>query len=100
MIDNGRRTCHNHFTSLDETIYTVSVDFVPAAVRQPRLGTDDLPDAYRGLPVILSPSPLLRGGGLGPAPGVALYHPLGCGIWAQVSRGQFQPFPPIGCCSS
>lgn len=72
MIDNARRTRHNFFTSMDETIYTVSIDIVPAAIRQLsermgfsdpeqwstdcpwlhfRLGTDDLPDAYRGLPV-------------------------------------------------
>eukprot|EP00435_Cladocopium_sp_Y103_P008552 s4807_g2.t1 len=72
MIDNARRTQHNAHTSLPETIFTVNIDFVaavaaslcrrlqasPAAqldVEHPwfrmRLGTDDLPDAYRGLPV-------------------------------------------------
>ena len=72
MIDNGRRTQHNAHTSMQETIFTVSIDFVaavaaalckrlavqtsPGALQFPswlrlRLGTDDLPDAYRGLPV-------------------------------------------------
>ena len=71
MIDNARRTEHNAYTSLSETIFTVSIDFVasvaaalcrrlgdqagpPEEVFQwlrLRLGTDDLPDAYRGLPV-------------------------------------------------
>eukprot|EP00435_Cladocopium_sp_Y103_P067262 s583_g29.t1 len=73
MIDNARRTEHNSHTSMSETIFTVSVDFVASVASslarrllhlhpdQPletldwfrmRLGTDDLPDAYRGLPVL------------------------------------------------
>ena len=70
MIDNARKTAHNSHTAMAETIFTVSVDFVSAVAamlgrRLPppasslgaldwlrlRLGTDDLPDAYRGLPV-------------------------------------------------
>ena len=70
MIDNGRRTHHNAHTSMQETIFTVSIDFVAAVAAslckrltthapsgnvpdwlRLRLGTDDLPDAYRGLPV-------------------------------------------------
>ena len=72
MIDNGRRTQHNAHTSMHETIFTVSIDFVAAVAASMcrrlavqtspgppqfpswfriRLGTDDLPDAYRGLPV-------------------------------------------------
>ena len=56
-IDNGRRSKHNDFTVLDETITTVNVDFVApigamlfnelGAALHPwihmRLGTDDLP---------------------------------------------------------
>ena len=64
-MDNGRKSEHNDFTVLDETITTVNVDFVasigamlfaelgavlPSWI-QMRLGTDDLPDAYRGLAV-------------------------------------------------
>ena len=73
MIDNARKTLHNEFTTMFETIFTVSVDFIPAVIKQLarrmgascpqawgeqcpwlhfRLGTDDLPDAYRGLPVL------------------------------------------------
>eukprot|EP00435_Cladocopium_sp_Y103_P000858 s5581_g1.t1 len=73
MIDNARRTEHNQHTAMTETIFTVSIDFVasvasslvrrlypdrrdlraqPHAWLRFRLGTDDLPDAYRGLPVL------------------------------------------------
>ena len=66
VIDNARKSGHNSVTTLFETIHTVSVDFVASVaamlatqVCQPstpewlslRIGTDDLPDAYRGLPV-------------------------------------------------
>ena len=72
VIDNARRTLHNSSTAMPETIYTVHLDFIPAVIKQLaqrlqvvdpaewaeshpwahfRLGTDDLPDAYRGLPV-------------------------------------------------
>ena len=67
-IDNARKSGHNHHTTMPETISTVNVDFVAALARMVdsafaldrlpppcwldlRLGTDDLPDAYRGLPV-------------------------------------------------
>ena len=69
-IDNARKTGHNRVTGLWETITTVSPDCVAAfgrmvsqqfALTLPpwethswmdmRIGTDDLPDAYRGLPV-------------------------------------------------
>jgi len=69
-IDNCRRTGHNAATTLHETITTVNVDAIasfgrmvcdilglnapPADTHQwldLRIGTDDLPDAYRGLPV-------------------------------------------------
>eukprot|EP00435_Cladocopium_sp_Y103_P006376 s317_g2.t1 len=70
VIDNGRKSGHNRMTQMQETITTVNVDFVattaqmvfhtlassgspPAALPwlALRLGTDDLPDAYRGLAV-------------------------------------------------
>ena len=71
VIDNAKKSGHNAHTTMSETITTVNVDFVASAARmvstalfghQPvpeeippwlgmRLGTDDLPDAYRGLPV-------------------------------------------------
>ena len=71
LIDNARKTGHNLHTELSETITTTSVDFIASTARmvatsllpgdslpqEPpqwlslRVGTDDLPDAYRGLPV-------------------------------------------------
>ena len=68
VIDNARKSGHNRHTSMQETISTVNVDFVASVARMVntalethwsdppdwldlRLGTDDLPDAYRGLPV-------------------------------------------------
>lgn len=71
VIDNARRAGHNRHTLLGETICTTSVDFIASVARmtskalvgdavcvpesldwlQLRIGTDDLPDAYRGLPV-------------------------------------------------
>eukprot|EP00435_Cladocopium_sp_Y103_P028233 s1719_g7.t1 len=71
VIDNGRKSGHNQVTQMQETITTVNVDFIATAAQmvyhrlfvdqdpdaEPhpwlrlRLGTDDLPDAYRGLAV-------------------------------------------------
>ena len=70
VIDNARRTGHNSHTTMLETITTVNIDCIPAFARmvceklaipdcpqehyswlQLRVATDDLPDAYRGLPV-------------------------------------------------
>ena len=72
VIDNARKTGHNEHTNMLETIDTVSVDFVASCAHDAllglfpncndlvppscdwllmRLGTDDLPDAYRGHPV-------------------------------------------------
>ena len=71
VIDNARKSGHNQHTTMNETITTVNVDFVACVGRMLatalfghgplppdvpswlglRLGTDDLPDAYRGLPV-------------------------------------------------
>ena len=69
-IDNARKTGHNQVTCLWETITTVAPDVVASMARMVadafqlttspwethpwltvRIGTDDLPDAYRGLPV-------------------------------------------------
>ena len=71
VIDNAKKTLHNFNTSMMETITTVNVDFIATVIQQLlismgikapddtnqfpwlelRVGTDDLPDAYRGLPV-------------------------------------------------
>ena len=72
VIDNARKTSHNAATAMSETIHTVHIDFVASVLtdlsgllglRSPpfdvpglewlhaRIGTDDLPDAYRQLPV-------------------------------------------------
>ena len=71
VIDNCRKTQHNGVTHMEETIHCVTIDFVASVLRSiamaldvkdtqhwadhpwflPRLGTEDLPDAYRGLPV-------------------------------------------------
>ena len=70
MIDNARRTGHNACTLLHETITTVNVDCIASFARMVcdalrvekspchqypwlclKIGTDDLADAYRGLPV-------------------------------------------------
>lgn len=71
VIDNGRKSGHNRVTHMHETITTVNVDFIAtvaqmlhrrlSCLESPdmeqfpwlglRLGTDDLPDAYRGLAV-------------------------------------------------
>ena len=75
VIDNARKTSHNAATVMSETIHTVHIDFIASVLAdlssrlglgtppwevpglewlQARIGTDDLPDAYRQLPV--SPS--------------------------------------------
>ena len=70
MIDNARKTGHNACTILHETITTVNVDCIASFARMVcdslqaekapaadlpwmclKIGTDDLADAYRGLPV-------------------------------------------------
>ena len=72
-IDDAKRTLHNSHSELLETIYTITVDWVPEAAAilrrallrhwrhvigehypdwmQAELATVDLPDAYRGCPV-------------------------------------------------
>ena len=72
IIDNARKTQHNAATGMHETIWTINVDFIATCVKQLatrmgyedpdhwstdhpwlqfRIGTDDLPNAYRGLAV-------------------------------------------------
>ncbi|CAK0868326.1 unnamed protein product, partial [Prorocentrum cordatum] len=70
LIDDCKRGGQNQWSALAETIYTIGVDTVPAMVcllvhrarkHYPdeglpewfhlRLGTDDLPDAFRGCPI-------------------------------------------------
>lgn len=63
-IDDARKSGHNSATCLHETIHTVHLDFIAAVAGMVdralpckpswfgcRVGTDDLPEAYRGLPV-------------------------------------------------
>ena len=66
-IDDARRGQHNEVTDMEETIFTISADWVPEAldtflsqwnrvrpgseIPEFELATDDLPDAYRGCPV-------------------------------------------------
>ena len=79
VIDNCRKTQRNLHTNLCETITTVHLDFIACVAGQlwralslvpdsdglagdypwlrMRLGTDDLPDAYRGLPVLPAHQP-------------------------------------------
>lgn len=73
VIDNCHKTLHNMHTAMRETITTVHLDFIAAVGAQflrvlqvhgapssegsfswlrCRVGADDLPDAYRGLPVL------------------------------------------------
>ena len=61
VIDDARRSGHNHATMMEETIFSISVDFIPATLKclqqvchdqgnelpEMELSTDDLPDAYR-----------------------------------------------------
>ncbi|CAK0807283.1 unnamed protein product, partial [Prorocentrum cordatum] len=76
LIDNGHRGRQNEFAAVAETIYTIGIDTVPSVAAllvksvqaearragRPELpfpewfrldmGTDDLPDAFRGCPVL------------------------------------------------
>ena len=70
VCDNACKTHHNVLACLEETIWTSSVDFILSVIRDAmtvvcpcdlppewmrfRVGTEDLPDAYRGLPVCMS----------------------------------------------
>ena len=68
LIDDGRRGGQNDWSAMSETIYTIGLDLVPALAHslahktmetygklppwfQLQLGTDDLPDAFRGCPI-------------------------------------------------
>ena len=70
LIDDGRRGGQNQWSALEETIFTIGIDTVPSIVKllvdrvraqhpgpdlpdwfQLQLGTDDLPDAFRGCPI-------------------------------------------------
>ena len=119
-IDDGRRGKQNSFSSLAETIYTISVDVVPAwaacvvrACQQEGkagaspdelpdwlhldIGTEDLPDAFRGCPLLPEHQPAVV---------VAIWHPhkaawrfgvmLGCPIWSRIGGGNVQPLPHLG----
>ena len=70
LIDDGKRGGQNQWATLEETIYTIGIDTVPAMIKMLidktaklydgmglpewfhlQLGTDDLPDAFRGCPI-------------------------------------------------
>ena len=117
VIDNARRTGHNAHTELAETIWTVSVDCIASFASMVvqrfkldqlphgdhfdwlslRIGTDDLPDAYRGLPVADQHLPFSI---------VAIYVPevgwrfisLWFGLWSGECRCPLQPLSTGGHC--
>ena len=89
VIDNRRKTLHNLHTSMHETIAKVHLDFIASMGAQLlralghfsgdsqsmnhawlrlRVGTDDLPNPYRGLPVLPARRPFSV---------VAIYTPEG-----------------------
>ena len=116
MIDNARKTLHNSCTSLHETISTTNIDFVAnvasdilrafqlksSPLDDPdlgwldlRVGTDDLPDAYRALPV----APAHQAASVIAIfiPGRLGLHPfMGFGVWFGVSSSCLQQVPPAG----
>ena len=68
LIDDGKRGGQNNWSAMHETIYTIGLDLVPTLAHhlvqqcketygdlpgwfQLQLGTDDLPDAFRGCPI-------------------------------------------------
>ena len=116
VIDNAKKTGHNAVTEMCETITTTSVDFISAVTQdflqqlgissleelhrypwfQPPVGTDDLPDAYRGLPV----APAQQGFSI-----IAICHPLqgwqflelwGLAFGLQSAVTHFNRFPLLG----
>ena len=95
---------------MSETIFTVSIDFVASVAAslgrrlcdhaedpyqaipwlRLRIGTDDLPDAYRGLPVLPAQPAFLCGGPfLYPNVGLALYFCYG--VWHSALKAPLWP---------
>lgn len=103
VIDNARKSLHNTHTELFETIHTVSVDFVAAVASmishrsadedefpewiQLRLGTDDLPDAYRGVPVNDAHQRFSVVAGICSPTWVEIYYTFWSGIWVGICSG-------------
>ena len=118
VIDNGRKSGHNSHTEMQETITTVSVDFIATTARMiseslgldphspespetplwlaMRLGTDDLPDAYRGLPVATEHLPFSTVAIFDPSCGwrFTILYGLAYGLEAAVVA--FNRFPQLG----
>ena len=121
VIDNARKTGHNASTSLAETISTVHIDFVAAVARQTwqaleraqvsphssqsdwlrmRLGTDDLPDAYRGLPVAPGHQPFSIIAVHDAARGWLFTELYGLAYGLESAVVQFNRFPLLGVAAS
>ncbi len=116
VIDNCRKTHHNGVTQMEETIHCVSVDFVAATIRsiaqelqvwdpadwacfpwiQPRLGTEDLPDAYRGLPVTDEHLPYSVVGIFDPAKGWCFTQLWGLAYGLESAVVSFNRVPMLG----
>eukprot|EP00435_Cladocopium_sp_Y103_P025373 s2946_g6.t1 len=114
-IDNCRRTGHNAATTLYETITTVNVDAIatfsrmvcdalelatPPEDRFPwldlRIGTDDLPDAYRGLPVAHDQMPYSYVAIHVPAAGWRFTPMYGLAYGLESAVVSFNRFPQLG----
>lgn len=117
VIDNCKRTEHNRHTAMHETIYTITVDFVAAVLQMlihkleaqtvddlqehawlsPRLGTEDLPDAYRGLPVQTEHLPYSVIAIYDESSGCIEVQPaLGFGLWTRIGSSGLQSVPRFG----
>lgn len=116
VIDNCKRTLHNHHTRMKETIYTINVDFVAAVFQMlagllqartpeglaqfewlcPRLGTEDLPDAYRGLPVQTSHLPYSVISVYDPSQGWRFSQLWGLAFGLESAVVAFNRFPTLG----
>ena len=116
VIDNCKRTLHNHHTRMRETIYTINVDFVAAVFQMlagllqartpeglaqfewlcPRLATQDLPDAYRGLPVQTSHLPYSVISVYDPSQGWRFSQLWGLAFGLESAVVAFNRFPTLG----
>ena len=112
-IDNARKSGHNAHTTMHETISTVNVDFcasvarmlhteMPFSLGEPpewldlRLGTDDLPDAYRGLPVADSHLPFSNVAIFVPGVGWRFTCMWGLAYGLESAVVNFNRFPQLG----
>ena len=121
VIDNAKKTCHNACTSLHETISTTNIDFVANIASDIlhafklcsgphddpdlqwldlRIGTDDLPDAYRGLPVAPKHQAASVIAIFLPGEGWAFTQPWGLAYGLESAVVSFNRFPQLGIASS